>query len=152
MTLTIGTHAPDFSLRDQHRNVVTLDDLKGAPSLIVFIPFPFTGNCEDELCAIRDRLSELNDLDATVVAITCHAIPTNAKWAELNDFGFPVLSDFWPHGAVATAYDNFNADVGCAMRTTYVLDAEGVIREVVKVDSLGEQREFDHYTRALASV
>jgi len=152
MTLAAGTPAPPFELRDQDKNVVSLDDLKGSKSLIVFIPFPFTGNCEAELCTIRDNLADLNDVDAKVVAITCHAVATNAAWSSQNGFGFPVLSDFWPHGAIASAYDNFNDTLGCAMRTTYVLDAEGIIRDVILVETLGERREFSEYTRALASV
>ncbi|MDX1450127.1 MAG: redoxin domain-containing protein, partial [Acidimicrobiia bacterium] len=54
--LDVGTKAPDFSLPNQHREAVTLDDLKGSKSLVVFIPFPFTGTCEAELCMIRDHL------------------------------------------------------------------------------------------------
>jgi peroxiredoxin len=152
MTLAVGTKAPAFELRDQDKNLVSLEDLKGTKSLIVFIPFPFTGNCEAELCAIRDNLADLNDVDAKVVAITCHAVATNAAWASQNAFHFPVLSDYWPHGSVTTAYDNFNDDLGCAMRTTYVLDADGIIRDVIKVDTLGERREFSAYTEALATL
>ena len=117
----------------------------------VFIPFSLPGISVEELCAIRDNLAGLNSLDANVVVITCHAIPTNNHWSEENGFEFPVLSDFWPHGAVATAYGAFNEAVGSANRQTFVLDEGGIVRTIVKTDSLGTPREFDDYFEALAA-
>jgi peroxiredoxin (alkyl hydroperoxide reductase subunit C) len=120
--------------------------------LVVFIPFPFTSICEGEVCAIRDNLQALNSLDAKVVVITVHAAPTNKKWATEQEFEFPVLADYWPHGATAQAYGCFNDTVGAAMRASYVLDAEGVVREIIATDSLGTPREFSAYTEALARI
>jgi len=148
----VGLAAPSFSLTDQDKNTVTLDDLKGKKSLIVFIPFPFTGICDDESCAIRDRLATLNDLDANVVIITCHAVPLAKKWSDENGFTFPVLSDFWPHGVVATRYGAFNEVVGGANRLTFVLDEDGVVRSVIDSGSLGTAREFDAYASALGEI
>lgn len=150
MTLAVGDAAPDFQLFNQDREEVKLSDLAGRKALIVFIPFPFTGICEGELCMIRDNLAALGDLDANVVAITVHAIPTNKKWAEDNHFGFSVLSDYWPHGATAKAYGAFNETVGAANRYTFVLDPAGVITNIIHTESLGIHREFDEYTKALA--
>jgi peroxiredoxin (alkyl hydroperoxide reductase subunit C) len=152
MAAEIGAPAPAFSLHDQAKNPVALDDFKGNKTLVVFIPFPFTGICLGELCAIRDNLANLNSLDANVVVITCHAIPTNNHWSEENGFEFPVLSDFWPHGAVATEYGAFNEAVGAANRQTFVLDEGGIVRAIVKTDSLGTPREFDAYVEALAAL
>ena len=149
--MTIGTPAPPFELFDQNRNPVSLESLKGSKSLIVFIPFPFTGNCDDETCAIRDHLSKLNEMDANVVIITVHAVPVAKKWADENGFEFPVLSDYWPHGEVAKAYGAFNEMVGAANRYTFVLDADGIIRDVINTDSLKVVREFDTYIEALAA-
>lgn len=152
MPVIVGSPAPGFSLTDQDKNTVTLDDLKGKKSLIVFIPFPFTGICDDESCAIRDQLATLNGLDANVVVITCHAVPVAKKWSDENGFTFPVLSDFWPHGLVATAYGAFNKEVGGANRLTFVLDADGIVRTVIDSGSLGTAREFDEYVTALDQI
>ena len=152
MSVTVGSHAPSFSLVDQDKNTVTLDDLKGKKSLIVFIPFPFTGICDDESCAIRDRLATLNDLEANVAVITCHAVPVTKKWSDENGFTFPVLSDFWPHGVVATQYGAFNEAVGGANRMSFVLDADGIVHSVVDSGSLGTAREFDAYVNALSEI
>lgn len=152
MTASIGQPAPNFELPDQDGNATPLASLKGAKSLVVFIPFPFTGICDGEVCAIRDDVAALADLDAKVVVITCHARPTNARWAEEHGIDFPVLSDFWPHGAVASAYGTFNDKMGVADRTTFVLDAEGIVSQIVASDSLGTAREHDAYATALAAV
>ncbi len=150
MALDVGTKAPDFTLFDQNRTKVSLGDLAGRRALVVFIPYPFTGLCRDELCTLRDNLAGLADLDAAVVAITCDTQPANSKWAAENKFNFPVLSDFWPHGAVAQAYDTFDERFGYAKRTTYVLDEEGVITHVIASDSLGTARAYEEYEKALA--
>ena len=152
MPAEIGAPAPDFTLYDQHRNEVSLESLQGRKTLVVFIPFPFTGLCSAEACEIRDHLAELNDLDAQVVVITTHALPTNKEWADQNGFEFPVLADYWPHGAVARAYGAFNEAVGAANRATYVLDADGIVREIIATDSLGTVREYDAYVTALQAI
>ncbi len=152
MPAEIGAPAPAFSLSNPDKEVMTLDDFKGRKTLVVFIPFPFTGNCESELCTLRDHLADLNDLDANVVAISCDTPFANGAWSKQNGFGFPVLSDFWPHGEVCQAYDAFNEPTGSATRTTFVLDAEGIVRDIIATGSLGIIREYDAYVEALGKI
>ena len=152
MPAVVGQPAPPFALRDQDRNVITLDSLKGGAALVVFIPFPFTAVCSAEICTLRDRAAELENVDANVVVVTTHALPTNKQWAEENSFRFPVLADYWPHGETARAYGTFNEKLGVADRSTYVLDADGVVRAVIASDSLGTAREFEDYAAALAAI
>lgn len=152
MSATIGQIAPDFQLHSQDREAVGLESLKGDKSLVVFIPFPFTGICDGEACMLRDETAALRDLDAKVVVITAHAVPTNKQWAVENDLNFPVLSDFWPHGEVSRAFGAFNEDRGVANRYTFVLDADGIVRDVINTDSLGTAREFQLYREALAAI
>lgn len=152
MSAAIGAPAPDFSLRNPDKEAMSLADFKGRKTLVVFIPFPFTGNCEAELCTLRDHLAELDDLDANVVAITCDTPFANGAWSKQNRFGFPVLSDFWPHGETCKAYGAFNESTGSATRTTFVLDAEGVVREIIATESLGVIREYDAYVDALNRI
>jgi mycoredoxin-dependent peroxiredoxin len=147
--LAIGTAAPDFTLLNQDREPVALDDLKGAQSVIVFIPFAFTRTCEGELCQIRDEYSLFNEAEARVVAITCNTLHANKVWSEQQGFQFDILSDFWPHGMVSRKYETFNEAYGYAERTTYFLDEEGVITGVTRSDQLGEARDFDDYRTAL---
>jgi peroxiredoxin len=149
MPLEIGTPAPNFTLLNQNREPVSLDDLKGSRAVIVFIPFAFTRTCEGELCQIRDEYSLFNDSDARVVAITCNTLHSNRVWSEQQGFHFDILSDFWPHGLVARKYDSFNEGYGYAERTTYFLDEEGIITAVTRSDQLGEARDFEDYRTAL---
>jgi peroxiredoxin (alkyl hydroperoxide reductase subunit C) len=152
MAAQVGSLAPAFSLMDQDRNVVKLNDFKGRKTVVVFIPFPFTGICDSEACAIRDSLTALNDLNASVVVVTCHSVAVTKKWSDENGFTFPVLSDFWPHGTVATEYGAFNEKVGVANRMSFVLDAGGVVRTIIDSGSLGTAREFAAYTDALNEI
>jgi peroxiredoxin len=150
MPLEIGTAAPDFSLLNQNREPVSLDDLKGSRSVIVFVPFAFTRTCEGELCEIRDEYSLFNESDARVVAITCNTLHANRVWSDQQGFQFDILSDFWPHGLVSRKYDTFNEGYGYAERTTYFLDEEGIITGVTHSDQLGEARDFNDYRAALS--
>ena len=149
MPAEVGAPAPSFSLHDQDGNIVTLDDLTGRKTLLVFIPFPFTGICEGELCEIRDNFDDLSGLDANVVVITCDTRFSNQKWADEQGFDFPILSDFWPHGQTAREYGCFNDEMGVASRATYVLDRSGVVREIVSTDALKTPRNFQSYGEAL---
>ena len=152
MALTVGTPAPSFNLISQDREKISLEDLKGKRSMVVFMPYPHTRTCEAESCEIRDNWASFQDLDANVVMITTHAIPTNRDWAEDNDFPFPILADYWPHGEVSRAYDTFDETFGYAKRTTYIIDADGVIRDVIATDVLGEARPFAAYLPALEAI
>lgn len=151
MTLETGTPAPEFTLANQNREPVSLDDLKGAKSVIVFIPFAFTGTCEGELCQIRDEYALFQGANARVVVITCNTLHANKVWAEQQGFPFDILSDFWPHGAVARAYDTFNEERGYAERTTYFLDENNVITGSTSSDELRVARDFEDYRAALQS-
>lgn len=152
MAATIGQPAPRFTLPDQNGEPAPLVDLAGSKTLVVFIPFPFTSICDGEVCAIRDDLVDLSDLEARVVVVTCHAPPTNARWADEHGFDFPVVSDFWPHGEVSREYATFNEKMGVANRTTFVIDADGIIRQIIASGSLGTAREHDEYAEALAAL
>ncbi|HVR33292.1 MAG TPA: redoxin domain-containing protein [Acidimicrobiia bacterium] len=152
MAAEIGAPAPDFTLLNHDRTAVSLSDLRGKKTLIVFIPFPFTRVCTSELCSLRDNLAALEEADTNVVAITCDSYGSNRAWAAAEGVSFPVLSDFWPHGAVATAYGCFNEGLGVADRATYVLEADGIVREVIRAESFGTAREISSYTEALAAL
>ena len=152
MPATIGQPAPDFNLPDVSNTRLSLADVKGDKTLVVFIPFPFTGICDGESCAIRDDMSALEGLGAKVVIISTTPRPSLKKWSDENGFTFPVLSDFWPHGATCIAYGCFNENTGSSMRATYVLDKDGIVRDIIATDSLGQAREHAAYQTSLATV
>jgi len=150
MTISIGSVAPDFELSDQHGNKVSLASFKGKKNVVLlFIPFAFTGTCTDELCAMRDDLSAFQNENVELLAVSCDSMFTQRVWAEKEGYQFPVLADFWPHGAVAQAYGIFDEARGCALRGTF--DKEGVVRWQV-VNGLGDARSNDDYKAALAAL
>jgi peroxiredoxin (alkyl hydroperoxide reductase subunit C) len=149
VALEVGMKAPDFSLRDQHKEKRSLADLAGAEAMIVFMPFAFTRTCEGEMCTIRDNLDYLQSKGARVFVITCDTLNSNRVWAEQQGFTFPILSDFWPHGQVASSYGCFNETFGYAERSTFFLDANGVITDIVSSGELPVPRDFTQYEKAL---
>lgn len=152
MTLSIGTAAPDFELNDQHGNKVSLSSFKGKKNVVLlFIPFAFTGTCTGELCAMRDDLSTFQNDNVELLAVSCDSMFTQRVFAEKEGYNFPVLADFWPHGAVAQAYGIFDDARGCALRGTFVIDKEGIVRWSV-VNGLGDARSNDDYKAALAAL
>jgi len=152
MTLTIGSAAPDFELKDQHGAKVKLSSFKGEQNVVVlFIPFSFTGTCTGELCAIRDDLAAFQNENVQLLSISCDSMHTQRIFAEQEGYKFPVLSDFWPHGEAAKAYGIFNADLGCAMRGTFIIDKEGILRWQV-VNGLGDARNIADYKSAISAL
>ncbi|CAN2233894.1 peroxiredoxin [Candidatus Planktophila dulcis] len=152
MTLTIGQAAPDFELKNQYGELVKLSSFKGEKNVVVlFIPFAFTGTCTGELCAIRDDLAAFQNDNVQVLAISCDSPFTQKIFAEQEGYKFPVLADFWPHGAAAQAYGIFNADLGCALRGTFIIDKDGIIRWTV-VNGLGDARNNGDYKSAIAAL
>ncbi|WP_436773203.1 peroxiredoxin [Yinghuangia sp. YIM S09857] len=152
MAVEIGSKAPDFELKDQHGSIVKLSDFQGAKSVVLlFYPFSFTGVCTGELCALRDELPTFVNDDVQLLAVSCDSMFTQKVFAEKEGLEYPVLSDFWPHGAVAQAYGVFNEEKGCAVRGTFIIDKEGVVRWSV-VNALPDARDLNDYVKALGTL
>jgi peroxiredoxin len=149
----VGQQAPDFTLKDQDGNDVTLSGFRGTRNVVVvFYPFTFTGVCQGELCEIRDDPSAFEASQAQVLAISCDTRHAQAQWAKEQGFTFPVLSDFWPHGATAKAYGVFNEQLGCANRATFVIDKDGNVVATFSSPNLGTPRARAEYADALAKL
>jgi peroxiredoxin len=147
----VGEPAPDFELVNQFGEPVRLSDFRGRNVVVVFYPFAFSGICTGELCEIRDNLALFEDADTAVVAVSVDSKFAQRAYAEKEGYGFDLLADFWPHGAVASAYGVFDSDSGMALRGTFIIDAAGIIRYVV-VNPRGQARDFAGYRSALAGL
>jgi peroxiredoxin len=153
VSVEIGQEAPDFTLKSQTGEEVTLSQFRGTKAVVlVFIPFAFTGVCQGELCAIRDDFSPFESAGAQVLAISTDTAPTLKQWAEQQGWTFPTLSDFWPHGEVAKLFGAFNEDLGCANRVTVVIDRDGKVVDRFQSGGLGEARPADRYEEAMAKL
>ena len=152
MTITIGQGAPDFELPNQFGEKVKLSSFRGQKNVVVvFFPFAFTGTCTGELCALRDDISVFQNDKVQLLGISCDAMFTQKVFAEKEGYQFPLLSDFWPHGATARNYGVFNEERGLALRGTFIIDKQGIVRWSV-VQSPAEARNIADYKTALASL
>ncbi len=128
MTVQIGDTAPDFELKDQTGQPVRLFDYRGKKNVVlVFYPMSFTGVRENEMCSIRDAIEVFQNDDVQTLAVSVDSSPTRRQWAHEQGFDFPLLSDFWPDGQVATTYGVFDDRLGLAVRGTFIIDKQGAV-------------------------
>jgi peroxiredoxin len=149
MPLEVGQQAPDFTLRDQNREEVTLLSYRGQKNvLLVFYPFAFSGTCTGELCQVRDDLPRFQNDDVQILAVSIDHPFTLKVFANQEGYTFPLLADFWPHGAVAQEYGVFNEGGGMANRGTFLIDKEGVI-QFAEMNGPGEARDQSGWQKAI---
>lgn len=151
MTLEIGDQAPDFTLLTQAGDAFTLSEAwRESPVVLVFFTLAFSGRCQGELCEIRDNIAVFQDASVRVVGISVDSHHALRAWAEQQGYGFDLVSDFWPHGEVARAFEVFLADRGVATRASFLIDTEGVVRWSV-VNDPTSPRPLSAYREALAA-
>ncbi|HEY3531480.1 MAG TPA: peroxiredoxin [Nocardioides sp.] len=125
----VGSAAPDFTLRDQFGQDVTLSSFVGRKAVaLVFFPWAFSNVCTSEMAGIRDRLDEFLTFDTEVLAISTDPTYSLRVFADTDGLNFPLLSDFWPHGHVASSYGVFDGELGVARRSSFVIDRDGIVR------------------------
>jgi peroxiredoxin len=152
MAIEPGTKAPDFALRNQHGQTISLADHRGHKNVVLlFYPFAFTGVCTGELCALRDELPTFVNDDVQLLAVSNDSPFSLRVFAEQEGLDYPLLSDFWPHGEVSRAYGVFDEEKGCAVRGTFIIDTEGVVRWTV-VNGLPDARDLKEYVTALHAL
>jgi peroxiredoxin len=152
MAVDVGDQAPDFELKDQHGTPVRLSGFRGEKNVVlVFYPLAFSSVCSGELRAMRDGFPEVSGDDAELLTVSVDATHSHRAWADGEDFNFALLSDFWPHGAVARSYGVFDENRGIATRGTFIIDKNGVVRWKV-VNPVPQAREIADYQKALAAL
>jgi peroxiredoxin len=151
VTVVLGEPAPSFTARNQHGELLTLSSLRGATAVIIFYPWAFSSICRDELVALRDDHESFLTLGSRVLAISCDAMYTLRAYADAEGIPFDLLSDHWPHGAIAQAFGVFDEQAGCARRGTFVLDSAGRIRWQ-QVNQINEPREIAAVLSATANL
>ena len=149
--LRVGEPAPDFELRDQHGRTVSLSELRGRSVVLVFYPYAFSSVCTGELADLRDTWPAFDREDVAVLGISCDPMFSLRAYADAEGLDFPLLSDFWPHGAVASAYGVLDDLRGCARRSTFVVDRDGVLRWLLH-NPMGEARRTQDYLDILEDL
>ncbi|MBC7723986.1 MAG: peroxiredoxin [Burkholderiaceae bacterium] len=152
MPLAIDTQAPDFELPNQFGEHIRLSDFRGRkPVALVFFPLAFTSTCTTELCELRDNIELFADSRVQLVGISVDSKATLRAFADVEGYEFPLLADFWPHGAVAKEYGVFLEEKGFANRASFLIDVNGIIRARF-ITTPGEARTLDAYREAVAEL
>ena len=155
MPLKIGDKAPLFTLYSEEKSPVSLDDYQGRRLLVLFFPLAFTGVCTEELCTMRDALTDYHSLGSDIVAISVDSVFTLERFKAAEGLNFPLLSDFnkevsRQYGAL---YDTFVLGMeGVSKRAAFVIDGEGVIRYAEVLASAGNQPDYAAIRATLAGL
>jgi peroxiredoxin len=129
--LKIGDKAPNFTLQSVSGNAISLKQYLGKKNVVIsFVPAAWTPVCSDQWPGYNIAKSFFDKNDAILIGITVDNIPTLYAWTrEMGELWFSVLSDFWPHGAVAKKYGVLRSD-GVSERALFVVDKKGIIRYI----------------------
>ena len=136
-----GSKAPDFRLPSSDGSLVRLKDLRGSSVVLYFYPKDDTPGCTKEACAFRDAHGAMRKRGAVVLGVSGDSLQSHAKFRDKYRLNFPLLAD--PDRTVAKKYGAwgekvmYGRKVTGMIRSTFVIDAWGVIRKVfprVRVD------------------
>lgn len=135
LKVKIGEEAPDFTLPSISGEDVALSDYRGKKHVVLsFVPAAFTPVCSDQWPGYNIVKGLFEENEAILLGITVDNIPTLYAWTQqMGQLWFPVLSDFWPHGAVASRYGVLRSD-GVSERALFVIDKAGVLRAIHVAD------------------
>lgn len=155
MKIEVGQEAPGFTLYDTKKNKVSLSDLKGNNVLLLFFPQAFTRVCTKELCSVRDNMGIYNNANAKVLGISVDSVFTLAKFQEVQQYNFPLLSDF--NKEVSTAYgclyDTWILDMkGVSKRSAFLIDKQGIVKYAEVLENTGEEPNFKNIEDTLAGL
>ncbi len=121
----VGDDAPDFTLKDQHNQEFTLNELKGNKVLLSFHPLAWTGVCAKQMKSLEDYKAVFDSANTVAVGVSVDTVPSKHAWAkELGIKETRLLSDFWPHGEVAKKYGIFLEEKGISGRVNIIIDED----------------------------
>ena len=131
LKVKVGQSAPDFTLPSVSGEKIALSQFKGKKNVVIsFVPAAWTPVCSDQWPGYNIAKSFFDRYDATLLGITVDNIPTQYAWTkQMGKLWFDVLSDFWPHGAVADRYGVLRS-AGVSERALFVIDKAGTIRYI----------------------
>jgi peroxiredoxin (alkyl hydroperoxide reductase subunit C) len=123
-----GTPAPDFTLPDQDGNEVSLSDLEGKTSVLVFYPLDFSPVCTNQLNVYQEVLPELAERGASLYGISVDSAFAHKAFQQHLGVGIPLLADFHPKGEVARAYGVYIEERGHTQRALVMIGPDLTVR------------------------
>lgn len=136
---TLGQRVGTVEATNQHGQQVRLG--AGDWSLLFFYPYAFTGICTGELRQLQADRQAYAAAGCRIAGVSCDSMFALRVFAEADGLEFDLLADHWPHGALAERFGVFDAERGCALRGSFLLDGDGVLRWSV-VNPIGEGRDL----------
>lgn len=152
LKVKVGALAPDFTLPSIQGPKITLSQFKGRKNIILsFVPAAWTPVCSEQWPGYLFTRQLFEEHDAIILGITVDNIPTLHAWTrQMGEVWFPVLSDFWPHGAVASIYGVLRSD-GTTERALIVIDKQGIIRNIL-VQDINVRPPLDFIVESLTQI
>ncbi len=131
LKVKVGEVAPDFMLPATNGSRVRLSDFQGTQNVMLsFVPAAFTPVCSDQWPGYQLTKDLFQSHNTVILGISTDNVPSLYAWTKaMGDLWFPVLSDFWPHGAVASKYGVLRSN-GITERAVFVIDMKGIIRYI----------------------
>jgi len=128
MAIQVGDTAPDFSLKDNRGNETRLVDYRGKRVLLSWHPLAWTSVCAAQMKSLEENKAAFTELNTVALGLSVDSVPSKNAWAkELGVAETRLLSDFWPHGEVAKAYELFREEQGISQRANVILDDAGQV-------------------------
>ncbi|HPI38407.1 MAG TPA: peroxiredoxin [Ignavibacteriaceae bacterium] len=155
MSIKVGDKAPEFTLKNQNTEDVSLSSFKGKNVVLLFFPFANTGVCTKEMCTMRDNYSRYTALNAQILGVSVDSPFSLKMWEEKNNLNFPLLSDFnkevcKAYGAIHDVFAPGKFDyMGVAKRSAFVIDKNGLIKYAEVLDNPGEEPNYEKIKEAL---
>lgn len=154
-TIKIGQSAPDFSLYDSDKKLVTLSEQKKSNVLLLFFPLAFSSVCTVELCFLRDNLKMYESLDVKTFGISVDSVYALKKFKEEQHLNFPLLSDFNKEVSIlyGCIYDSFSYNMkGVSKRSAFLIDKDGIVQYAEVLENAGLQPNFEAIQVKLRSL
>jgi peroxiredoxin len=148
----IGEAAPDFALKDHNGNTVKLSELKGKKVLLSFHPLAWTEVCAKQMQSLEANKDVFASSNTAPIGLSVDSVPCKKAWADsLGIKTVPLVSDFWPHGEVASAYGIFREKNGYSERANIIVDEKGkiVFFKVYEIRQLPDINEIIRFIRGL---
>ncbi len=136
--IAVGEPAPDFKLRDQDGEEVSLSDFGGRRVMLVFYPGDFSPVCGDQFSIYQEVKPEIETQGVELVGISVDSFFAHKAFQEKLGFDTTLLSDFEPKGEVARAYGSYVEEMGFANRTLVLVDEDGVVAWTYESPNPGE--------------
>ncbi len=152
LKVKVGQVAPDFTLPSVSGDKVSLSQLRGKKNVVLsFVPAAWTPVCSDQWPGYNIAKDIFTQNDAILLGITVDNIPTLFAWTnQMGELWFQVLSDFWPHGAVAKKYGVLRSN-GVSERALFVIDKKGIIR-FIDVHDINKRPPLEDLAGALEKL